>query len=92
MIQSKDQPELEAVPESETRFYLKTADGLAEFVRGQDGAVNALEILHGNQKIKASRAPTTEKAGAGEQTKPKAVGKLPKTPEPSKVLVPEVRP
>ena len=92
MIQPKDQPRLEAVPESETRFYLKPADGLAEFVRGQDGSVNALEMLHGNQKIKARRAPTTAKPDAGEQTKPKAIGKLPRSPEPGKALVPGNQP
>jgi CubicO group peptidase (beta-lactamase class C family) len=92
MIQAKDQPRREAVPESETRFYLKAADGLVEFVRSRDGTVSALEILDGNQKIKAGRPPTTTKAGTGEQTKPKAVGERSKTPEPSKALVPEARP
>jgi CubicO group peptidase (beta-lactamase class C family) len=92
MIQAKDEPKHEAVPESETRFYLKAADGLVEFLRSQDGTVSAIEILDGNQKIKASRAPSTTKGGTGEQTKPKAVGDRSKTPEPSKVLVPEARP
>ena len=68
MIQLKDQPKHEAVPESATRFYLKSADGLVEFVKSQDGAVTGLEILDDNQKIKASLAPAP-KAGAGEQTK-----------------------
>ncbi len=88
MIQLKDQPRHEAVPESETRFYLKTADGLAEFVRGPDGAVNALEMLIANRKFKAGRLPATAKSGAAEQTKSKAIGKLPTSLEPGKVLVP----
>jgi hypothetical protein len=93
MIQAKDQSKREAVPESETRFYLKAADGLVEFLRSQDGTVSAIEILDGNQRIKASRAPATAKAGTGEQTKPKTAGGLSKTREPSKVLVPkEIRP
>ena len=93
MIQAKDQPKREAVPESETRFYLKAADGLVEFLRSQDGTVSSLEILDGNQNIKASRAPVTAKAGTGEQTKPKVAGKRSTSSEPAKVLVPqEVRP
>lgn len=88
MIQLKDQPRHEAVPESETRFYLKTADGLAQFVRGPDGAVNALEMLLANRKFKAGRLPATAKSGAAEQTKSKAIGKLPTSLEPGKVLVP----
>lgn len=92
IIQFKNQSQREAVPESETQFYLKGADGLAEFGRGQDGAVSTLEILDGNQKIKVSRASAPAKARAGEQTKPKAVGELQGSPKPSKVLVPEARP
>jgi CubicO group peptidase (beta-lactamase class C family) len=93
MIQANDQSKREAVPESETRFYLKAADGLVDFLRSQDGTVRAIEILDGNQRIKASRAPATAKAGSGEQTKPKTAGGLSKTREPSKVLVPkEIRP
>jgi CubicO group peptidase (beta-lactamase class C family) len=92
LFQLNDQPKHEAVPESETRFYVKTSDGLAEFVKGRDGGVNALEVLYANQNIKASRAPAPAKAGVGAQTKPGAAGERTRSPEPSKVLVPEVRP
>jgi CubicO group peptidase (beta-lactamase class C family) len=92
MIQPNNEPKFEAVPESETRFYLKTADGLAEFVKGPDGAVNVVEMLLANRKIKAGRAPVTAMPGAAEQTKPKAIGKLPTSPGPGKVLVPKETP
>ena len=82
MIQPKNEPKFEAVPESETRFYLKTADGLAEFVRGPDGAVNVVEMLLANRKFKAGRAPATAKPGDTEATKPKAIGNLPASPGP----------
>ena len=89
MIQPNNQAKLEAVPESETRFYLKGADGLAEFVTAQDGAVTALKMLLANENITANRAPETAKADAGEPAKAKATGRASKSQDSSKVTVPE---
>jgi CubicO group peptidase (beta-lactamase class C family) len=69
-IEPKGQPRVQAIPESETRFYLKEVDGLAEFVRATNGSAPAIEFLLGNQKLKAIRVRDIPKRPDGPQTKP----------------------
>jgi len=92
MIRPKDQLKLEAVPESATRFYLRAADALAEFVTGPGGVVNELDMVLGNQRIKASRVQKTAEADAGQRTGSKAQGKGQKAQTAGKAVVPENQP
>ena len=92
-IEPKGQPRLQAVPESETRFYLKPADGLAEFVKDADGSAIAIELVLGNQKIKANRVRAKEKPAANAHEKPAAVAETsPVPPESGKVIAPDRKP
>ena len=92
IVQPKGQPRLEAIPESETHFYLKPADGLAEFVRATDGSVNTIDFVLGNQKIKASRVRATAKPAVDGRTTSKATETLPESSKPSKANVPDHKP
>ena len=61
-----------AIPESETRFYLKGADATVEFASNGQGVVTHLILVQDNRNIKAERvAPAAQVDSAGKST-PKA--------------------
>ena len=72
MLESKDQTKLEAVPEAESRFYIKGWDAVVEFVRGPAGAATEMIVLHNNVKVRAKRVEAKPKAGAGKPAQPRA--------------------
>ena len=75
-----------AIPESETRFYLKGADATVEFASNGQGVVTHLILVQDNRNIKAERvAPAAQVDSAGKST-PKAES------QPAKPLVLALRP
>lgn len=55
LIQANDQPKIEILPESETRFFAKGLDVMITFVRGAQGNATQLVLLQGGREIPASR-------------------------------------
>jgi CubicO group peptidase (beta-lactamase class C family) len=93
MIQPKGKPRVEAVPEAETRFYIKTIDGLAEFVKNPDGKVTHVMVLLNNEKLKYHRIDAPAKLpDARETTKVKPGVDPAKTAERRKIPAPDSKP
>jgi hypothetical protein len=61
---------LVAVPESESRFYLKATDATLEFVRDSKGIVNHVTLLQDNRNIKAVRVEPVAEARKIEKPMP----------------------
>jgi CubicO group peptidase (beta-lactamase class C family) len=71
-LEPKGQLRSVAIPESETRFYLKGADATVEFASNGQGVVTHLMLVQDNRNIKAHRvAPAAQADSAGKST-PKA--------------------
>ncbi len=60
-----------AIPESETRFYLKGADVTLEFARDERGMVTHVNLLQDNRNIKALRAQTAAQADTAGKRNPR---------------------
>jgi CubicO group peptidase (beta-lactamase class C family) len=88
MVERKGQPRLPAIPESETRFYLKGPDATVEFVKGAKGAVTHLVLLQDNRYMKAQRI----ESGAAPEKPPQATPKPAETPAKPAEAVPSVVP
>lgn len=68
-------PEMTAVAESNTRFYVLLRDVVIEFQRGADGAVAGFTLIQDNQAITARRAaskPAADSAVQSKEAKPAA--------------------
>jgi CubicO group peptidase (beta-lactamase class C family) len=73
LLEPKNQTRLEAVPETESRFYIKGWDAIVEFVKGPGGAATEMIVLHNNVKVRAKRSEAKPQVAPAEPAKPKAV-------------------
>ncbi len=55
MSQGTGEPAVEILPESETRFFLKVADGKVEFVKDETGRVTGMLLLQKGRTVLARR-------------------------------------
>ncbi len=96
MVERKGQTRVVAIPESETRFYLKGPDATVEFVKGPKGAVTHLVLLQDNRYMKAGRIEPAAAPEKTQQAAPKSAEKPAekpaKRPEPAPAGAPGARP
>jgi hypothetical protein len=55
LSQATGQPKVELFAEAKDRFFLKAANAQIEFVRGNDGRVQALILHQGGRDVRAER-------------------------------------
>ena len=92
MFQAKGQARVQAIPESETRFYLKGPDATVEFVRGPKGAVTHLMLLQDNRYTKAERIESAAALENAPQAAAKPGAQPAVRPEARPAAVPGARP
>ncbi len=73
LLEPKNQTKLEAVPETDSRFYIKGWDAIVEFVRGPGGAATEMIVLQNNVKVRAKRIEAKPQAAPAQPATPKAV-------------------
>jgi Domain of unknown function (DUF3471) len=91
-VEPKGQARLLAIPESETRFYLKPADATVEFTRDAKGVVTHLTLLQDNQYSKALRTEPSPAARAPAETRLAPTSQPAKQPVSGSVSRPGARP
>jgi CubicO group peptidase (beta-lactamase class C family) len=91
-VEPKGQGRILAIPESETRFYLKATDATLEFARDSKGLVNHLTLLEDNRNIKAMRLEPAAPAGKAGKSEPNSDSKAAKLPGPRPATVPGATP
>jgi CubicO group peptidase (beta-lactamase class C family) len=91
-VEPKGQGRVLAVPESDTRFYLKATDATLEFTRDSKGNVNCLTLLQNNRNIKAIRLEPAAHAGKAEKVPPKPDTQSAKPAAPLSATVSGARP
>jgi CubicO group peptidase (beta-lactamase class C family) len=87
-VEPKGQRGLVAVPESQTRFYLKGADATLQFAQDSKSIVTHLTLLQDNRNIKATRALPAAQAGKDGKSTPKLGSQSTKPPAPRPAAVP----
>ena len=91
-VEPKGQSRWVAVPESDTRFYLKGADATLEYARDAKGKVDHLTLLQDNRNIRAVRIEPAMAAGKDGKSIPKPDTQPVKPAAPRPVAVPGAAP
>jgi len=88
MVEGAGPARVVAIPESETRFYLKGADVTLEFAKDTTGIVTHVTLLEDNRIIKALRVETAAQADKAGKTTPKPNSPTAKQAAPQPAAVP----